>query len=145
MPKVSRIPLSQELRDEILHNLFLSFANLQTEKEIEKLLLNLLTPTEKIMLSKRLSSAVLLERGHTYNEICKILKLSPGTVNAVNRELKKFGEGYKLAVRLIEKNKNKNSKLLQILEKVDEAVGKFSLPTKGSFGSMRRRKNQKMF
>ena len=119
MPKVSRIPLSQELRDEILHNLCLSLADLRTEKDMEKLLMNLLTPTEKIMLSKRLATAVLLERGHKYDEICSILKLSPGTVNAVNRELKKFGEGYKLAVGLIEKNIQKDSKLFRILKKLD--------------------------
>lgn len=142
MPRVSRIPISNELRDEILHNLFLSFANLQTVKEIEKLLINLLTPTEKIMLSKRLASAVLLERGYTYDEICRVLKLSPGTVNSVNRELKKFGEGYKLAAELIMKNEKRNSKLSLILKSIDRAVGVLSLPMKGSSGSMRRWKNR---
>ena len=57
-------------------------------QEIEKLLDMLLTAYEKKQIIKRASAISLLKQGKSYNEIGKLLWLSPQTISAIRKSLR---------------------------------------------------------
>lgn len=118
MPQLSKKPLPYEVKEKILNTLFDSIINIGRRNVVKEFIDNLLTPTEKIMLAKRLAAAYFLEKGCTYKFISKILKLSPTTINTIQRELIKGGGGYKAVFRLI----SNTSKLEELMEKLDRIV-----------------------
>ena len=114
------------------------FSRIINEGDMAKLINDLLTPTEKIMLGKRLMTAILLEKGYSYTQIGRVLKLTAGTINVVRRELDKGGEGYRIIVKLL---REKESKFERIFGKIDALLDAISPPVKGSRSSMRRWKS----
>ena len=115
MPRVSKNKISEEVREKILHALFLSFARIHDNRSISELFENLLTSTERIMIAKRLAAALLLIRCYEYRGICSLLKMSHVTVNQVKREIEKGGKGYQLAAHLV----GRDSGVESILKKID--------------------------
>lgn len=95
MPQVSKIRLRKEIEERMFKIFFQSMADAKTPKETENLLNDLLTPTEKIMLAKRLAIALLLLRGYDYSTVRQILKVSYGTISRVANWLKIEGSGYR--------------------------------------------------
>lgn len=118
MPKVSQNKLSEIIQTEILQTLFLSIAQIRNEKEVAVLLRDLLTPTEQVMIAKRLMTAMLLERGHPIHKICGMLKLSRTTVTLIRTTLARGGDGYRIAVDIV----TKKSKVKNMLERLDQSV-----------------------
>ena len=133
MPQVSKYPLPEELYDRIFELLLKVIASSFSKNEASELLEDLLTPTEKIMLAKRLSIAVLLLKDYPYDSIQEILRVSRSTVADVNRSLKYKGKGYKkFAKRIL-----KEEKTAEFWEKVEDLVlGTLSKGGKGT-GSWR--------
>ena len=64
MTQVSRIRLPKAVEDQMHGALRKALADLRTEEEVGEFLEDLLTPTEKIMLGKRLAIAILLDKGY---------------------------------------------------------------------------------
>ena len=83
MPQISRYPLSSETRQRVYDIFLSSLANLKNKDDVEELLESLLTPTERLMVAKRISVAFLLHKGLDYREISRLLKVSTGTVSRV--------------------------------------------------------------
>ena len=81
-----------------------SLAGLKKADELRNFIHDLLTPTEKVMLSKRLSIAVLLAKGYDYRTISGLLKVSTSTILSVVRKQSIFGEGYRLVVGKVIRN-----------------------------------------
>jgi uncharacterized protein YerC len=105
MTQVSRFPLSKTLEDQ-MHSLFRrALATLTTEQDIGEFLDDLLSPTEKVMLGKRLAIAILLDKGYDQRTIHNIMKVSVTTVNTVNFWLKQKGKGYYLVLSKLKKQK----------------------------------------
>ena len=77
-----------------------SLSALRNTKDVELFLFDLLTPTERIVLAKRLAIAVLLTKGYGYENIMNILKVSSPTVSRVKAWLN-LGDGYKLVIKKI--------------------------------------------
>ena len=93
MSQVSRRFVSKKTEERIL-NLFVSAVVLvQTPKSAVSLIDDLLTPTEKVMLSKRFSIAFMLLEGYDYDQIQAALKVSSATVGRVALWLKTKGAG----------------------------------------------------
>lgn len=134
MPRVSQNALSKHAEEEILETLFVGLANIRDSKSVAVLLKDLLTPTEQIMIAKRLMVALLIQRGYRHSEICKLLKLSHMTVTIVARELKKGGYGYKLAVNIL----FRESRVEKMLEQLGAIFNTVIPPVKGSRTNMRR-------
>lgn len=101
---------------------------------LRRFLDDLLTPTEKLMLSKRLMAAILLQRGYSYRAVCSVLKMSKTTVHLIQRELLKAGEGYRKVFQLFFKEA-RGQRLIDAIERFLSAI---TLPVKGSPSSMRR-------
>ncbi|KKU80920.1 hypothetical protein A2875_03705 [Candidatus Gottesmanbacteria bacterium RIFCSPHIGHO2_01_FULL_46_14] len=103
MTQVSRIRLPKAVEDQMHGALRKALADLRTEEEVGEFLEDLLTPTEKIMLGKRLAIAILLDKGYDQRTIHSIMKVSVTTVSSVNYWLKQRGKGYR---RVIDKMKS---------------------------------------
>lgn len=138
MGRVSKRPLNPEVRRQILDTFVHGFSKVIEEKDMSKLINDLLTPSEKIMLGKRLMAALLLERGYSYGQINELLKLTNATINTIRRELDKGGQGYRIIVQLLKK---KETKLDRLFDKIDALLGAMIPPVKGSRSSFRRRKS----
>ena len=60
-----------------------------------------LTPSENIVLAKRLAIALYLEKNKSYEEIRRSLKVSSATIASVQSMLEHRSEGFMLAVQQI--------------------------------------------
>ena len=73
-----------------------SFRNIKSSSDIINFLTDILSPTEKIMIAKRIAIAFLLLEGkYTYEDISKILKVTDGTIAKVHSVFALQGAGYK--------------------------------------------------
>lgn len=98
MPQVSKIPVQKEVEKRMFELFWKSFQDLEKGEEMQSFLSDLLTKTERIMLAKRLSIALLLTKGYDYGSIKDILKVSSSTIGSIASWLDRSGEGYKLLV-----------------------------------------------
>lgn len=101
MAQVSKIPVKKEVYEQIFGLLLRVLSEGRSEKEASTLLNDLLTPTEKIVLAKRLAVALLLAKGFAYEEIRDTLKVSRPTIATINIALKYKGEGYRSFVEQV--------------------------------------------
>lgn len=115
MAQVSRLFLSKNLYERIFEIFFKSILKLKNKKEAEEFFNDLLTPTERIVLAKRLAIAMLLAKDYDYRTIRSILHVSPPTIAHVKNTLKRSGTGYRKTIgRLMREEKTKEL-LLEIL------------------------------
>lgn len=98
MTQISRRPMSKALEEQMHKAIRKAFADLRSEKEVDAFLDDLLTPTEKVMLAKRLAIAILLDRGYDQRTVHTIMRTSLRTVNTVNFWLKNKGNGYRIVL-----------------------------------------------
>ena len=126
MAQVSKYPLKKEVKERIEELLWEVIGSLKSKQETEKFFRDLLSPTEEIMLSKRLAIALMLLKKYDYRTISDILKVSTGTVGKISLWLKHEGEGYR---RVLEKIIAKE-KWEELWEKIDEGISRI-LPPKG--------------
>jgi len=91
--------------------------SLGKKEEVESFLVDLLSPTERIMLAKRLSIVLLLGRGYNYAEIGDVLKVSKDTIGRISTWLGRGGQGFDVAISKI-KAKEKRQEFLLDLEKL---------------------------
>lgn len=101
MTQVSKRWLSKETEDRMMEIFWRSLASCSTKEMVASFLEDLLTPTEKIMLAKRTSIALLLLKGYDYKSINDILKVSDQTIWTVNLWLKTKGKGYRMVLKKI--------------------------------------------
>lgn len=129
MAQVSKYPLKEEVYERIFELLLKVITDPCSKKEAKDLLEDLVTPTEKIMLAKRLGIGVLLVKGYPYETIQEILRVSKSTIADVNTSLRYKGKGYKGFT----KKALQEEKTAQFWEKVEDLVlGAFSQGTKGA-------------
>ena len=128
MAQVSRNPLRRQIEDRIFEIFVEVVASLNKPEEIQFFLNDLLSPTEKVMLGKRLSIAYLILKGYSQRTICGMLKVSAGTVSRVNHNIRIQGRGYKGVMGKV----FAKEKLTQILEKLDSFLTELLPPPKGT-------------
>lgn len=109
MAQVSKYPIRKEVEKRMYEIFHRVISSLKHSLDIEEFLSDLLSPIEKIMLAKRLSIAVLLEKGYSYEDISKILRVTPSTIATVSITLKYRGNGYKKVVQKILKDEKMNA------------------------------------
>ena len=80
--------------------LFKCILSLENEKECLDFFRDLCTAKELDEMSKRISAAHLLYKGHVYNEVKEITGLSTATISRVSRCLQDSDDGY---IRVLEK------------------------------------------
>ena len=72
--------MKKEIFVKILDQLFDYVVGVRTKSESKRFLNEFFTPSEKIMLAKRLALIVMLKRGYGFTAIRKTLKMSESTV-----------------------------------------------------------------
>lgn len=97
MTKVSRRLLTADELRQIEEQFWLVVAKLKNAHEVKLFFFDLLTHTERKMLSKRLQTARMLLDKKSYGEIGKKLHMSAVTIAKINNWLNTFGDGYRLA------------------------------------------------
>jgi uncharacterized protein YerC len=118
MTQVSRFPLPKDLERQMFTLFRRVLVNLKSEEDVSDFLDDLLSPTEKMMLGKRLAIAFLLDKGYDQRTIRTILKVSLTTVNSVNYWLKHKGKGYRKVIRTI----RQEEKWQEFFDKLDSAL-----------------------
>ena len=103
MAKVSKNSMGQVMEAATRKVLLDTFREARTDEEVALLLNDLLTPSEKIMLSKRLAIAYFLTEGKTYLEISKKLKVSFATINLVKSAKLRGGSGFQIFIKALGK------------------------------------------
>lgn len=126
MPQVSKHFLSAKIQEKITHIFLETIVRLKNKNQAERLLSDLLTPTEKIMLAKRLSIAYLLEKEIDYRTISQTLKVSLTTIARISNTRKVSGEEY----RNILKQMIKEEDIQQFFSEIDYKLSTI-LPPKG--------------
>ena len=92
------------IHDASVDRLFDVISKLNTKEECKNFFLDVCTIYEILDMSKRLSAAILLDEGCSYQEIIKKIDISTATLSRVSKSLS-FGEGgYKNAIKKIKKN-----------------------------------------
>lgn len=121
MSQVSKRFLHKKVEDRILDLFWTSLSSLPTKQKVALFLDDLLTPTEKIMLSKRLAIAFMLMKGHNYPTINERLKVSDPTIWNVRTGLSLSGKGYKMVIKEI-MNQEKWEKFWQNIDNFFEEI-----------------------
>ncbi len=137
MTKISRRFLNKDLEKRIFELFLKTIVDIRTSDEARNFIEDLLSPTERVMLIKRLAIAVLLAKGFTYDNIDDTLKVSRSTIMNVSVWLKHGKSGYRNAVGKIVQTHKKE----EFIDKVEEMLLKLSPPK--SFGSVEFEKKQK--
>ncbi|MDP2676337.1 MAG: Trp family transcriptional regulator [bacterium] len=123
MPKISKYKLEKEIYDSISRELRDIFAETKDKKDIENFLNDLLTPTEKIMLAKRLAIVIMLERMYPFRVISKTLKVSEATIGTVKERLDRNGSGFEVVFAYLDRKKPS-----EIYRKINKIVRLFAMP-----------------
>lgn len=106
-----------ELTGRQLEDLFRQFSKLlsvSSDKDVNVLLEKLLGPEERIMLSKRLAIAVLLEKNYSYNQIADVLHVSVSTVSKLDNRLRT--DEIKKIVNVVKKDKITYNGVAKLIE-----------------------------
>ena len=103
MTQVSKRKLHPSTEEKIYNTFWEAISQLKSEKEIRLFLNDLLSPTEKTMLAKRLAIAALIMKGYTYDDIKDLLKVSQETIAKVSLSVR-ANSGYQVAIGKIAKS-----------------------------------------
>lgn len=125
MSQVSKRLLSKEISDKIV-DLFNDSLNIKNSKfDRSRLLEELLTSTEKIMLIKRVAIGVLYSAGYDYRGISDILKVSTTTARNYIYLYKQKEEYYKTVNKLHKDERTKASieKLIYVVSNIFNVGG----------------------
>ena len=142
MSQVSKYPLDKDIYNEVFDTFLQTIANLKTKNEVLFFFNEFLTPTERIMFSKRLAVGLLIAEGYDYREISNLLKTSTSTISTFS-SFYKYGEGYKRVVDKIKVDKEIKEFLLNLGLKIS-TLGSFGGKGSSTWRSVNRSlKNQK--
>lgn len=130
MTQVSRRPLDSNTQKRIYEIFVDVITEVQTSKDVTALLNDFFTPTERVMLPKRLCIAFLLLKGYDHRTIASYLKVSFTTINRVSTTLKVGGEGYTLVLDRLRKREQFETVLKEIEEGVVSMLASIRGPSR---------------
>ncbi|MCL5438703.1 MAG: Trp family transcriptional regulator [Patescibacteria group bacterium] len=140
MGRISRRILNRELAESIFRLFIETVIELKNPTDAQNFIEDLLSPTEKVMLTKRLAIAILLSRNYTYDEIVDKIKVSRPTIMNVSYFLKHGKSGYQKVINKIFVNQKKE----EFVDKIEELLLKLSPPKMyGSIGFEKKQKKGK--
>lgn len=128
MTKVSNFPLRKDIWERVFDLFISTLADMKDRRKIRSFVEDFFSPTEKVMFAKRLTLAVMLANKQDYQNISKILKVSPPTIAKMSLKIKYDGKGLHPIINGIFKKQ-----AVQVLWQ--EILDLFDLPIKGSLKS----------
>ena len=118
MAQVSKYPIPKVVADRIFEVFIKTLIGLKNRKEADDFSYDLFSPTEKIMLSKRIAIAFLLLKGYQYREISKILRVSLTTIGSVSLSVKHGRGSYEKILIKITREEDLEEFFSKTIEKV---------------------------
>ncbi len=116
MSQISKRILNPQIQKRLYENFWQMLADIKNAKETRLFLEDFLSPTEKVMLAKRMAIALLFAKGFDHRSISSLLKVSTSTVNNIAKLLHLQSPSFKLLIiKYMQKESNKE--FLQSLEK----------------------------
>lgn len=115
MAQISRRFVEKDVEKRMLEIFYVSFSRISNPSVVAKFLDDLLSPTEKIMLAKRLSISYLLLKGYDSTYIEGVLKVSRTTVWSVQKNLQFKGDALRSVLGPI----SRNSEISTSIDKID--------------------------
>lgn len=107
MTKVSRRPLNLQVKSEVIREFWFALGKLNRH-EVEVFLRDILSPTEIIMIAKRLEILKQLRERHDYNNIRDNVKVTDTTIAKMSEKLQKASEEFiKILDKLIADEKRR--------------------------------------
>lgn len=107
MSKVRVYSVEKAERNRIIRELFEIIANLKNKEEVFGFMLGLFSPSESLMIGRRIQIAKLLLDDFGYDYIEKKLKVSHQTINKIEHWLNDNEERGKILLKNIENNEKK--------------------------------------
>lgn len=147
MPQVSKYPVSKDIYEQIFDIFLGTLARLQTKKQVSGFMVDFLTPTETVMLAKRLAIGVLLAKKYDYREISRILRVSTATVGSVSL-LYNHRKNFRNTVDEMIRNEKMKMVWLDLGEKITNVLSKGGTKASGWFylkEEIRKKKQRKAF
>lgn len=139
MPQVSRLKLDGRAERELVDTFAESLVLIRNKELARQVMEDLFTPTEKLMLGKRILIAVLLQQGFGYREIMRALKVTAGTVNHVKITLSRSGAGFRGLFLLLAGHlqtqrgrRRREDRRERFANKLADVLDALRLPAKGS-------------
>ena len=127
MTQVSKHFMNPQIEKRVYEVFIESVKNTKTPIEVVDFLNDLLSPVEKVMMSKRVAVAfLLLEDKYTYDEISRTLKVSKGTIAKIHAVFALQGNGYRKILGGILKRKQAKTVISELLDAITP------LPPKGT-------------
>ena len=131
MGKVSKRRVDPEVEERMLEIFKNHIVSLGNVFDVADFLSCLLSSNEQIMLAKRLSIAVLLYKGYTYEQINETIKVSTSTIGVVHKSIMLGAQGYKKAASKV----MSDAQLENFWHKLEELMLKLTPPKRyGSSG-----------
>ena len=118
MSQISKKMASKEVTDRIFEVFIKSFIKIGNAQDAENLASDLFSPTEKVMLAKRLAIAFLLMKDYEYKVIADLLKVSTSTISSVSLSLNHGQNGYQKILDRISKEDKLEDFFLKTAEKL---------------------------
>ena len=128
MPHVSKIKLNNKNQEALINNLELILTKINKSDDMKYFLASLLTPTEKLMFAKRIAIVILLKEGVSESNISNVLHVTRVTVSRLQYFIEARGQGYEVALKILEKEK-----LMKEFRKVLLALVKYSARAAGGY------------
>lgn len=126
MPHVSRNPLAKRVENQLITNLNTVLTNIKNGEEMISFVEALLTPTEKLMIAKRLAIILLIEEGIPESTIAKMLHVTRITVAKMHLFYEARGKGFNIAL-----DKLKDQKVHEELKKLLFSLARYSARAAG--------------
>src|SRR3989344_5751408 len=129
MSQGSKYPLREEAYAQI-ESIFIDTIAKLTDKElVRSFLFDFLSPSEKIVLVKRLSIYILLGKGYKYEQIKAILHVSAPTIASASISYKYLGKGCREVISKLIRDERVSLLFYSLAEAV---AGQFGKSPKGS-------------
>lgn len=110
MAKVRVYTVDKKERNRIVRELFTIIADLKNKEEVFGFLMGLFSPSESLMVGRRIQVAKLLLQDYGYDYIEKKLKVSHQTINKIEHWLNKNEERGKLILKNMEREERQKQK-----------------------------------
>ncbi|BCX15032.1 MAG: hypothetical protein KatS3mg088_715 [Patescibacteria group bacterium] len=120
MPKLSSKKIDRQLEKEILNQFWVSIAKINTVDGASQFFSDILTETEKKMISKRLAAAILLAREKSATDIKNSLNLTYSTIGTIAAWVKNAKKETRRILLQFSKEKNWEA----IVDKIEEILDK---------------------
>lgn len=89
--KVSEKKMNPKIENQVFRIFYQVLHDAKSESEVEQILRALMSQTELLAVSKRLAIAVFLDKGHSYEHIKNVLKVSSATIASVAESMNHKG------------------------------------------------------